>query len=140
MTFIEKIDKILTIKGIALWRLAELSQLNSTLEKAYAQNRNMRATTTAKFLQNLRINREWWETGKGEVFLEDVPEKPQKLRDIDIIESENYIGMHRRVYDTLEKNMDTHRILMMRMSETIKNLTGNQGGSPGGKQVSLPRE
>lgn len=58
----------------------------------------------------------------------------------DIVESENYIGMHRRVYDTLEKNMDTHRILMMQMSETIKNLTGNQGGSPGGKQVSLPRE
>lgn len=58
----------------------------------------------------------------------------------DIVESEHYIGMHRRVYDTLEKNMDTHRILMMQMSETIKNLTGNQGGSPGGKQVSLPRE
>lgn len=58
----------------------------------------------------------------------------------DIVESENYIGMHRRVYDTLEKNMDTHRILMLQMSETIKNLTGNQKGNPGGKQVSLPRE
>lgn len=70
MDFKEKIDKVLEIRGIKLWRLAQESKLNSTLEKAYAENREMTETMTTKFLQNLGINSGWWETGKGDVFEE----------------------------------------------------------------------
>lgn len=71
MTFREKIDKVLIIKGIKLYKLAEISGLGNTLEKAYEENRPMRDSTTDKFLQNLGIRKEWWEDEKGEVFEEN---------------------------------------------------------------------
>lgn len=75
MEFRKKIDKILSIKKIKLWRLGVESGLNNTLEKAYDDNREMRAKQTEKFLQNLRINSVWWKTGQGAVFI-DQDEKP----------------------------------------------------------------
>jgi transcriptional regulator with XRE-family HTH domain len=41
----------------------------------------------------------------------------------DIIEDENYIGMHKRVYDQLEENWLTNRDLLRQAMETIRNLT-----------------
>jgi hypothetical protein len=77
MEFKSKIDKILSIKDIKLWKLAEISGLNSTLEKAYTENREMRETQTDKFLQNLRINSDWWKNGEGEIFLPEVIQEKQ---------------------------------------------------------------
>jgi hypothetical protein len=68
MTFKEKIDKILTIKGIKLYKLAEMSGLGNTLEKAYEKDREMRTSTTERFIQKMGINSVWWEQQKGEVF------------------------------------------------------------------------
>lgn len=69
MTFQQKIDKVLATKGIKLWKLAQESGLGTTLEKAYAENREMRENTTGKFLQKMGISAEWWVTGKGEIFV-----------------------------------------------------------------------
>jgi hypothetical protein len=67
MTFKEKIDKVLKAKKMKLWQLAEESGLGSTLEKAYAENREMRTKGTDQFLQKIGISSEWWEFGKGEM-------------------------------------------------------------------------
>lgn len=71
MNFREKIDKVLEIKGIKLYKLCEVSKLGSTLQKAYEDNREMKTPSTEKFLENLRINRKWWESGEGQIFSED---------------------------------------------------------------------
>jgi hypothetical protein len=72
MDFKEKIDKILEIKGIKIWKLGDDANMRSTLEKAYKDNREMTDRKTENFLQNLGINKRWWETGEGEIFQEDI--------------------------------------------------------------------
>lgn len=71
MGFKEKIDKLLSIKGIKLYKLAEISQFGNTLEKAYADNREMTPRKTKTFIHNLGINKVWWDTGEGEIFLQN---------------------------------------------------------------------
>jgi hypothetical protein len=68
MDFKAKIDFILNKLNIRLWKLAEDSELGTTLEKAYTENREMRPVTTKKFLQKIGISEEWWTLGKGEAF------------------------------------------------------------------------
>lgn len=68
MTFKEKIDLILSEKQIKLWKLSEEAGLGTTLEKAYTENREMRGSTTHKFLQKMGISLNWWQTGAGEIF------------------------------------------------------------------------
>lgn len=71
MDFRQKIDKILTLKGIKLYKLAEISGLGNTLEKAYAENREMKQGTTDRFIQKVGINYEWWKTQKGDILNEN---------------------------------------------------------------------
>src|SRR5687767_15676311 len=90
MTFKEKIDRIKELRGWKLSKLARESGLNSTLEKAYNDGktgREMSETSTLKFLQNLRINPEWWKNGQGEVFLPAENKKTKIFSDVDIIEA-----------------------------------------------------
>lgn len=61
MDFRQKIDKVLSINKVKLWKLAEESGLGTTLEKAYKENREMRSVKTDQFLQNIGIPRAWWE-------------------------------------------------------------------------------
>ena len=70
MDFQQKIDKVLTVSKVKLWKLAEESGLGTTLEKAYNQNREMREAKTEQLLQNLGISKEWW----------DNPSKPLVLK------------------------------------------------------------
>jgi hypothetical protein len=65
MDFKSKIDIILHALMIKLWRLAEESELGTTLEKAYSENREMRPANTQKFLQKIGISPEWWEKTEG---------------------------------------------------------------------------
>jgi hypothetical protein len=100
MDFREKIDKILEDKQIKLYKLAEISGLGNTLEKAYEENREMRTSTTERFLQKLGINTEWWETQNGNIYVEKHASVPQA--------GENKLnGMHARetfYQDLIEKN------------------------------------
>lgn len=76
-----------------------------------------------KFLTHHRINKEWWKTGKGEIFLTTPEKKGDKLRDVDIIEAENYIGMHRRVYDSLEKSLEMFQKMALDAQKNANDLT-----------------
>lgn len=87
MSFREKIDKILEIKDIRLWKLGEEVEMKSTLEKAYKENREMTDRKTEFFLQKLGINRKWWYSGDGEIFLNDTNETEQQSINETIIES-----------------------------------------------------
>ena len=70
--FRTKIDFLLSALMVKLWKLAEESGLGSTLEKAYSENREMRKSTTDKFLQKIGISRDWWDHGKGDPFTKDM--------------------------------------------------------------------
>lgn len=76
MDFVEKINKIKTVSKLSVRKLGLKSGLESTLEKAYSDNREMKDVNTDRLLQNLGINREWWETGNGEVFVKPPPVQP----------------------------------------------------------------
>lgn len=69
MDFRQKIDRILSIKKIRPYKLAEISKMGNTLEKAYQENREMTQTSTEKFLRNMGISSEWWQHQKGPEFL-----------------------------------------------------------------------
>ena len=69
MDFKTKIDKIVKARKLARWKLAEEAGLESTLQKAYKENREMRETSTGKLLEALGISQIWWDTGQGEIFI-----------------------------------------------------------------------
>lgn len=102
MTFKEKIDKILKIKGIKPTNLAEISGFGDTLSKAYRDNREMSKRKTDEFLEKMRIKPGSWDSPEGPEFL---PEKqnPEGVRHlatdvIDIIEgSTEYVIIPRSV-------------------------------------------
>lgn len=83
MDFVEKINKIKTVSKLSVRKLGLKSGLESTLEKAYSDNREMKDSNTEKLLRNLGINPEWWNSGIGEVFTgapprnEKAAEEPQ---------------------------------------------------------------
>jgi hypothetical protein len=91
MDFRQKIDKLLSIKGIKLYKLAEISGLGNTLEKAYEKNRDMRQSTTDRFIQKLRINSEWWKTGKGDVFAENITDGEKTSDNTEIMDNEEFV-------------------------------------------------
>lgn len=124
MTFQQKIDKILSIRKIKLWKLAEDSGLNSTLEKAYTDNREMRQKQTEKFLQNLGINPEWWATGKGDVFLPNNNDQAESNKKSfwDEITEGDYIGLHKSVWVALEDTLKHQRELMNILANKIPNV------------------
>lgn len=94
MDFRAKIDNVLKAKGFKLWKLAEVSGLDSTLEKAYKENREMREGKTDEFLQKLGITKKWWDTGEEPMFNID----PEKIALPEVQES---------VYrDLIEKNTE----------------------------------
>lgn len=94
MEFREKIDKILEVKQLKLWKLAEESGLNSTLEKAYKENRELSDKKLTEFLEKMGISRQWWRTGKGEIF----SEKPTSVPKEDLPDNGG-INLHRWVED-----------------------------------------
>lgn len=73
MTFKEKIDKLLSIsekKFNSIYDLEVKSGIGmGTIRKAYDENRQPSNRIIWKFLECLNINPEWWETGKGDIYL-----------------------------------------------------------------------
>jgi phage repressor protein C with HTH and peptisase S24 domain len=72
--FKQKIDNILRLNEKDLSSLADLERHSElglhTLRKAYNENREPSERTLKKFVEKMGINWGWWETGKGEIFLE----------------------------------------------------------------------
>lgn len=78
MTFKEKIDNILRISNKKFTSVYDLELKSGvgmgTLRKAYDENREPSKRTIWKLLESIGVNPEWWETGKGDIFLTPVPE------------------------------------------------------------------
>jgi hypothetical protein len=146
MEFRTKIDKILRARNLALYKLGEVSGLNSTLEKAYNENREMRTTTTRRFLQEMGISEDWWEKGQGDIFVDggsynttsvfSAPERKVFVSHSEedsaaihrLIHLSNYILMHKDAWKKMESQMADQSKLLLELSEVIKNLT-----KPGGE-------
>lgn len=127
---------------MALYKLGEVSGLNSTLEKAYNENREMRPTTTRRFIQEMAISEEWWEKGSGEIFVNGGSYNLPSERKVFVSHSEadsealhrlihlgNYILMHKDAFKKIESQMTDQAKLLQDLSEVIKNLTkqGSEG-------------
>lgn len=70
MDFRQKIDNILAAREISsVSKLAKESGLGNTLEKAYQKNTELGPSTKQKFLHNMGISSNWWETGEGAIFI-----------------------------------------------------------------------
>jgi hypothetical protein len=112
MDFKTKIDKVLKLKKLALWKLAEEADLASTLRKAYKQNREMRPSTTEKFLEALKISEKWWNSGQGEVFISFNTEDMPHLKAVQQVMNGRYDlppaidqWVHKKTYEALEANL-----------------------------------
>ena len=124
MDFCQKIDAICRIKKITRSKLARLSGLNSTLQKAYESNREMLPNSTWMLLDNIGVRETWWTEGDGEIF-EPKPElrgvtKPGQagdgqsvdldaLRIIDIGHPD-YLLLHKKALAELEKTLAQYRL------------------------------
>lgn len=121
MTFKEKIDIILKIKKLKIYKLAEKTGLGGTLHKAYQFNRPMREKTTDILISKMHINREWWESGKGDVFTNepDIDDNDQLplIKDLTykLHEQENNNKVHL-------KTIEDYGNLVSRLNSEIANL------------------
>lgn len=81
MNFKEKIDNLLRVSGKKFNSIYDLELKSGvgtgTIRKAYDENREPSKRTIWKFLESLSINTEWWETGKGEIYLENPTPVPK---------------------------------------------------------------
>lgn len=126
MTFSEKIRKIVMLNSLGITSPSSLEDYikagTGAITTPMRKGEEPGTATVKKIIEKLRINQDWWETGKGEVFASQ-PEMKNGLRDIDIIEAENYIGMHKRVYDSLEKSLQTFQQLATQAQRNVNDLT-----------------
>jgi phage repressor protein C with HTH and peptisase S24 domain len=132
MDFTTKIDNILRIKGIKLWELEKIVGMNSTIKKAYEDNRELTGSTESKFLERARINPVWWKTGEGEIFLSEIQDKESITIPLELwtqmqnekqTESVEYMKVHRRAWDQLEETMAQQRTLLTEMKDNYKALS-----------------
>lgn len=141
MNFCEKIRNILRHNDFKITSASKLEKFTgvgrSSITAHYKKEGKPCPDTAPGLLvqtaiqEKLRINKKWWETGEGDMYVPQ-PEKKAKLRDIDIIEAENYIGMHRRVYDAMEKSLFHFQDLAAQAQKNASDLTqilGRRGGS-----------
>ena len=110
MDFREKIDNILKARGIARWKLAQEAGINSTIEKAYQENREMRESTTQKFLEALKISPDWWHHGTPPIFLEEKKRKE--------------VTVSREAWEELQTTLASQRVAIKDAAEQNKLLTG----------------
>ena len=118
MTFREKIDKLLTANRLKINSVYGLEQFigasPGSISKYYKVGGEPGKGTIKKILDGLPINRAWWETGKGEVFIEKlttVPEPAIKQEDPELIR-------------ILIKNIDSVNEVNMYLLKRIRDLEG----------------
>lgn len=87
MNFREKVDNILKVshkKYLSIQDLEVAAGLGmNTLRKAYNDNREPSRKVVGKLLEGIGISEQWYETGKGEVFLTPVPQPAIKEKEPD---------------------------------------------------------
>lgn len=93
MNFCEKIDKVLKTNRLGISAIANLEARigvsNGTIQKPYNKMKPPGLKTVKKIIELLRINPEWWDTGKGDIYLYTHHEQstgPTKTMDLDVWE------------------------------------------------------
>ena len=130
MEFTAKIDKILKIKGIKLWELEQMAGMNSTIKKAYDENRELRGSTESRFLEKCGINPVWWKSGAGDIFIldsssvVDVITIPREVWERMELESQRdhdeNVKINRRAWDQIDETLAQQRTLFAELSENYK--------------------
>lgn len=109
MTFSEKIDKVLTLNRINLRTIQDLEQIaelgSGTIRKNYNDNREMSQRSTWKLIEKIGINREWWDTGEGEVFKEKGTSELNKEEKAKFAERQLF-DKERELYERLIKQLE----------------------------------
>lgn len=120
MTFKEKIDNLLRVSGKKFNSVYDLEQKSGvgmgTLRKAYDENREPSKRTIWKFLESLGINPEWWESGNGNIYLENGTDMQKfgenKEKPADEIarwlEDTDYTLVPKSIIDVLRKDIDAN--------------------------------
>jgi hypothetical protein len=127
--FRSKIDQIEAETGFTQYRLGLDSGLsNGALQAAYKNNRELSPDKLAKFLAFWKVNKEWWDSGKGEVinkkstqvekFSEEVSMEAYKH----IIEGNTpYILQHQSIIE--QYRMVPHEIIKMLSQNSVDKAT-----------------
>jgi hypothetical protein len=64
-TFREKVDIILSIRGIKIKEIEKSLGVDGTFYKAYNENREPRKELLAEFLRKFHVKESWWKSPKG---------------------------------------------------------------------------
>lgn len=134
MNFKEKISIILKLNKLGIATIEDLSEKagfhRDTIRKAIERGSELNPGNTRIFQDKYEINRDWWDTGKGDVFSNKVAseptESPDKEKEILFSELLRDLESLRRL---AEKYADTHA----QNAETILNLSRHIGKPNKGK-------
>jgi hypothetical protein len=81
---IEKIANVLKVKEITLTKAERLMGVSQgVLVKAVQRGGSLHEATQEKFIRTFEVNRDWWETGKGEMLNEKGTEVPETLNKVE---------------------------------------------------------
>lgn len=80
MTFKEKIHTILKTNKLGLTSVEDIAGKTGikvgTIYKAMGPQNGMGLKLTRKLLDGIGIHTEWWESGKGDIYITSVPDEP----------------------------------------------------------------
>ena len=154
MTFKEKIDKLLSISGKKFNSVYDLEVQSGvgmgTIRKAYDENREPSKRIIWKFLETLSINPEWWESGIGNIYLEngtgmqkssDNKEKPAE-EIYRWLEDTDYTLVPKAIIDVLRKDIDANskkfQDIIDSKNEFIEDLKNQLADLRAGRVVVIP--
>lgn len=106
MTFAEKISKILDANTLQIHSVSQLedyikagrSAIGAHVAKNAKPNSAPGRATQKRIIEKLRINPDWWNTGKGEIYLQSAKEVFNETVENDVTK--------RELFDRLYKDLD----------------------------------
>lgn len=125
MNFVEKIDKLLKSNTLGISSPSALEDYikagRGSITTPYRNKDSPGLRTQKKIIEKLRINPEWWETGKGEIYQNVKVEAAPQTSFRDEIFEGDYIGMHNRVWTQHELTMSMQRELLKTLVDKLVN-------------------
>lgn len=129
MNFKEKISIVLKLNKLGIATIEDLSEKAGfhpdTIRKAIERGSKLNKKNTRIFQDKYEINRDWWETGKGE------PINKKSTPEVSVLDEEKQmlVSELKRDLQTLRKLADAHAEIQAKNAETILNLSRHVGKS-----------